>query len=211
MYNANKPNPDELPSAAQLIKSTVLAAIAAVVILLTVILPAEYGIAPTRIGKILGLTSMGEIKMQLAEEAEADHRKELQKKPNGDRSTLIDDVFGLFVGSAQAQTPKPAWRDKVSVTLAPGKGAEIKLVMKKDAVAEFSWTVEGGRVNYDLHGDGGSQSISYKKGRAVPGHEGTLKARFTGNHGWFWRNRGKQDVTVTLLVRGDYSEVKRTD
>ena len=69
MYNANKPNSDELPSSAQLIKSTVLAAIAAVVILLTVILPAEYGIDPTRIGKIFGLTSMGEIKMQLAEEA----------------------------------------------------------------------------------------------------------------------------------------------
>ena len=83
--------------------------------------------------------------------------------------------------------------------------------MKKDAVAEFAWTVEGGRVNYDLHGDGGGQSISYKKGRAVPGHQGSVKARFTGNHGWFWRNRGKKNVTVTLLVRGAYSEVKRTD
>ena len=209
MYNANKPDPEELPSSAQLVKSTFMAAIAAAVILIAVILPAEYGVDPTRIGKMLGLTSMGEIKVQLAEEAEADHRRELRKKPNGDGSSLIDDVFGLFVGSAHAQAPEPAWTDKVSFTLAPGKGAEIKLAMKKDAVAEFSWTVEGGRVNYDLHGDGGGKSVSYKKGRSVPGHKGSVRARFTGNHGWFWRNRGKKDVTVTLLVRGSYSEVKR--
>lgn len=215
MYNANKPNPQELPSAAQLLRSTVIAAIAAAVILVTIILPAEYGIDPTRIGKMLGLASMGEIKTQLAEEAKADRLKELrelQKKKGGeDRSSLLRDLFGGLVGSAHAQTAKPAWTDKVSITLAPGQGAEIKLVMKKAAVATFTWTVEGGRVNYDLHGDGGGQSISYKKGRAVPGHEGSLKAKFTGNHGWFWRNRGKRNVTVTLLVRGDYSEVKRTD
>lgn len=215
MYNANKPNPDELPSAAQLVKSTVIAAIAAAVILVTIILPAEYGIDPTRIGKMLGLASMGEIKTQLAEEAEADRLKELrelQKKKGGeDRSGLLRGLFGGLVGSAHAQTAKPTWTDKVSITLTPGQGAEIKLVMKKDAVATFAWTVEGGRVNYDLHGDGGGQSISYEKGRAVPGHEGHLTAEFTGNHGWFWRNRGKQSVTVILLVRGDYSEVKRTD
>jgi hypothetical protein len=210
MYNANKPNSEDLPSTAQLLKSTVIAAAAAAVILVTVVLPAEYGVDPTRIGKLLGLASMGEIKAQLAKEAETDRLKELQDKgKRNDRSSLIEGLIGVFVASAQAQTAKPAWTDKVSVTLAPGEGAEIKLVMQKDAVAEFAWTVAGGRVNYDLHGDGGGQSVSYKKDRAVPGHEGSLKAQFTGNHGWFWRNRGKQNVTVTLLVRGGYSEVKR--
>tara|TARA_R110000787_G_scaffold22528_3_gene65326 strand:- start:101 stop:745 length:645 start_codon:yes stop_codon:yes gene_type:complete len=214
MYNSNKPDPEELPSSIQLIKSTVIAAIAAAVILITVVLPAEYGVDPTRIGKMLGLASMGEIKAQLAEEAEIDRLKELQQQKqidNKDRSSLMENMFGLLVGTANAQTPSPAWTDKVSVTLEPGKGAEIKLAMKKDAVAAFAWTVEGGVVNYDLHGDGDGQSISYEKGRAAPGRDGSLKAKFTGNHGWFWRNRGKQDVTVTLQVRGDYSEVKRTD
>jgi hypothetical protein len=214
MYNSNRPDPEDLPSSRQLIKSTIIAAIAAAVILVTVILPAEYGIDPTRIGKMLGLASMGEIKTQLAEEAEIDRLKELrQQKLTGDKdqSSLMENMFGLLVSTAHAQAAKPVWTDKVSVTLTPGKGTEIKLVMKKDAVAVFAWTVDRGVVNYDLHGDGGGQSISYKRGRAVPGHEGSLKAKFTGNHGWFWRNRGKQDVTVTLNVRGAYSEVKRTD
>ena len=214
MYNSNRPDPEDLPSSRQLIKSTIIAAIAAAVILVTVILPAEYGIDPTRIGKMLGLASMDEIKTQLAEEAEIDRLKELRQQKltdDKDQSSLMENMFGLLVSTAHAQAAKPVWTDKVSVTLTPGKGTEIKLVMKKDAVAVFAWTVDRGVVNYDLHGDGGGQTISYKRGRAVPGHEGSLKAKFTGNHGWFWRNRGKQDVTVTLNVRGAYSEVKRTD
>ena len=210
MYNANKPDPEELPSAAQLLKSTVIAAIAAAVLLITVVLPAEYGVDPTRIGRMLGLASMGEIKAQLAEEAEADRRMELMKKKAGEgRSSWLNDILSTFVGAAHAQTEKPAWTDTVSLTLTPGEGAEIKLAMEKGAVAEFLWKVEGGVVNYDLHGDGGGESISYQKGRAVPGQEGALKAAFTGNHGWFWRNRGKKDVVVTLSVRGAYSAIKR--
>jgi len=39
--------------------------------------------------------------------------------------------------------------------------------------------------------------------------EGELVAVFSGNHGWFWRNRGQADVTVILQTRGQYREVKR--
>ena len=34
-------------------------------------------------------------------------------------------------------------------------------------------------LNYDTHGDGGGQSISYEKGRGVPGDEGELVAPST--------------------------------
>jgi len=214
MYNANRPGPDDLPSAAQLLKSTLLAAIAAVVILVTVVLPAEYGIDPTRIGRMLGLAEMGEIKVQLAREAEADRQMEQQQREGerrpDDRSGLLNRMFRLVIGTAHAQAA-PAWRDEVSVTLKPGQGAEIKLTMEKGAVAEFAWAVDGGVVNYDLHADGSGQTISYEKGLAVPRKEGSLKAAFAGNHGWYWRNRGKQDVTVKLSVRGDYKQVKRVE
>ena len=72
MYNSDTPSQAELPSSNQLIKSTILAAIAAIVILFTVVLPAEYGIDPTGVGKLLRLTEMGQVKQQLAEEAAAD-------------------------------------------------------------------------------------------------------------------------------------------
>ncbi len=151
MYNAQKPDLDDLPSSARLLKSTVIAAAAAVAILVTVVLPAEYGIDPTGSGGVLGLTQMGEIKSQLAEEAEMD-----REMPPGDegQSRLIDGLLGLFVSTAYAQDAADSWDEEVSFTLAPGESTEFKLVMDEDAEVDFLWVAEGGVVNYDLHGDG---------------------------------------------------------
>ena len=82
--------------------------------------------------------------------------------------------------------------------------------MEEGAEAEFNWNAREGVVNFDLHGDGGGRSISYEKGRGVPAATGVLKAAFTGNHGWFWRNRTGSPLTVTVRLRGAYGEVKRT-
>lgn len=210
MHNGNKPNPDELPTSAQLIKSTIIAAIAAVIILVTIVLPSEYGIDHTGIGKALGLAEMGEIKVQLTEEAEADRQMQLQNSEAVDKQSSIGGrLLGLFVGAAHAQTNASEWTEQYSVTLKPGQGIEVKLAMKKGAKVEFLWAADNGVLNYDLHGDGGGQFKSYKKGRAVERAESTLMAEFTGNHGWFWRNRDKQDVTLTLYVRGDYNKMIR--
>jgi hypothetical protein len=54
------------------VRSTLVAAAIAIALLITVVLPAEYGIDPTRVGRLLGLTQMGEIKVRLAREAAAD-------------------------------------------------------------------------------------------------------------------------------------------
>lgn len=62
----------ELPSARALLRSTLIALVVAIVLLTTVVLPAEYGMDPTGIGRVLGLTQMGEIKVRLAREAAAD-------------------------------------------------------------------------------------------------------------------------------------------
>lgn len=204
MFNAEKPNLEELPSAMQLLKSTIIAAVSAVVILVTVVLPAEYGIDPTGVGRAIGLAEMGEIKTQLADEAEADR---MHDAAADERSGLSGALFGLFVGTAHAQQAE-TWRDEITFTLAPGDSAEWKLVMAKGQTAEYRMTVEGGRVNFDLHGHGSGQSVSYEKGRGSAGSQGALVAGFDGEHGWFWRNRDKADVTVTVQVRGEYSAFK---
>jgi hypothetical protein len=77
MYNEDMPTRAELPTSRQLIRSTLIALTAAIVILVTAVLPGEYGIDPTGIGRLLGLAEMGEIKVQLAEEAEADRQRDL--------------------------------------------------------------------------------------------------------------------------------------
>ena len=204
MFNAKKPSLDELPSSAQLIRSTAIAAASAVAILVTVVLPAEYNIDPTGIGGVLGLSEMGEIKAQLAEEAEADRLLEIEAE---EQSSLMNDIFGLFVGTARAQEAE-VWRDETTFTLAPGDSAEWKLVMEEGQTVEYRMLVDGGRVNFDMHGHGGGQSVTYEKGRGSTGDEGEIIAAFDGEHGWFWRNRDSQPATVTVQVRGQYTEFK---
>ncbi len=69
-------NPDtpvtQNASLRKLVRSTLIALVVAVALLVTVVLPAEYGIDPTGVGRVLGLTRMGEIKTRLAKEAAAD-------------------------------------------------------------------------------------------------------------------------------------------
>ncbi|MAZ83736.1 MAG: transmembrane anchor protein [Rhizobiales bacterium] len=209
MNNAPKPNIEDLPTKAQLFRSSIIAGIGAVAILITIYLPAEYAIDPTGVGRAIGLTEMGEIKVQLAEEAEVDRL--LNEQLGQDQSSsVLDGFFGLFVGTAHAQEAQ-AWQDTLTFTLTPGGSADIKMVMAKGATADYEWTADGGRINFDLHAHGGDDSITYERGRGETSGEGTLNAAFDGNHGWFWRNRDSVDVTITLQLRGNYSEITQSN
>ncbi|MBF0326481.1 MAG: transmembrane anchor protein [Alphaproteobacteria bacterium] len=204
MYNSDIPTRADLPTSKQLLRSTVIAILAAAAILVTIVLPAEYGIDPTGIGRTIGLAEMGEIKKQLAEEAEQDHGAADRK------SSLIERIFAaVWIKPAAAQTAPTGRSDEMTITLKPGEGSEIKLAMKKGSKVNYAWTASGGVVNYDMHGDAGGQETSYEKGRAKSGAEGVLEAGADGNHGWFWRNRDKTDVTVTLRTSGAYADIKR--
>jgi hypothetical protein len=196
MYNADLPTRAELPSTKELLRSTLIALATAIAILVTAVLPAEYAVDPTGIGRVLGLTQMGEIKMQLAAEAAQDRASSAAEAPPTEPADAP-------VVVADART------DEISVTLAPGEGAEVKLTMQQGARTRYEWTVSGGVVNYDLHGDGRGNATSYQQGRGAPGRSGELEAAFDGSHGWFWRNRGTSEVTVTLRVVGAHTDIRR--
>lgn len=243
MYNTDLPTRAELPSTGKLIRSTLIAAVVAAALLVTVVLPAEYAIDPTGAGRLLGLTEMGEIKQQLAEEAELDREasqaatdeaspeatpeqpatastssgaadpvaasEPAQEEPQPEASHAMADASSSQEEAPESPEAAATWRDEVSFTLTPGEGTEYKLTMEEGAVAMFAWSSDGGPINFDTHGDGNGNSISYEKGRGVPEDEGELEAAFTGNHGWFFRNRNDNEVTVVLRIDGDYGELKR--
>ncbi|MBE0485406.1 hypothetical protein [Marinobacter sp.] len=221
MYNTDRPNREELPTTAKLVRSTIIAAIVALLLLVTVVMPAEYALDPTGAGRVLGLTEMGEIKEQLAEEAAADAAAQMvavQPQTQAPAPAAVEPAATAEAApeaEPAQEEPAPAtaheteWKDEVRFVLTPGQGTEFKLTMNEGAIARFSWESEGGPVNFDTHGDGGGRSISYQKGRGVPEDEGELEAAFTGNHGWFFRNRNNNDVTLVLRTGGDYGELKR--
>ena len=219
MYNTDTPSRAELPSTRQLIRSTLIAAVCAVVLLYTVVLPSEYGVDPTGIGRTLGLTEMGEIKTRLAKEAAEDaaatqaSNSKLTEAAGAVKPPKVAPAASPMADKTAAQSApasqSSSWRDEMTFTLSPGQGTEVKLKLKEGEKAQYSWSVKGGVVNFDTHGDAMGRSVSYEKGRGVASDEGELVAAFTGNHGWFWRNRGEADVTVTLQTGGAYSDIKR--
>jgi hypothetical protein len=106
--------------------------------------------------------------------------------------------------------PDSDWRDETAWVLNPDDAVEFKLTMRAGDEAEYEWTAQGGSLNFDAHGHGGGQAVTYGKGRATTRDEGTLKAPFDGHHGWFWRNRSGNPVSLTLRTRGQYSELVQT-
>ncbi|OYW46376.1 MAG: transmembrane anchor protein [Sphingomonadales bacterium 32-68-7] len=208
MFNSQRPRDEDLPTNRQLLGATGIAAVIAAALLVAVILPAEYAIDPTGIGRALGMTEMGETKVQLAQEAALDAAAE----------TAVADraASGAVVAATDTGSPAPSAdtrSDTTTLTLAPGEGAEIKVTANKGAQIQFAWSVEGGHVNFDTHGDPPNAPRDfyhgYGKGRESTGEEGRLVAAFDGKHGWFWRNRSDAPVTVTLRTSGQYSEVRR--
>src|SRR5688500_2159983 len=202
--------PGELPSPRRLLRSTIIALVVAVVILVTMVLPAEYGVDPTGIGRVLGLTQMSETKMALARE-EAEHAEEDAASGSANAAPAAEPASAPAVASATTPAVDPTGKSDVTdVTLAPNQSHEIKLVMQKDARVTFAWSTDGGVVNFDTHGDSPTRKYhGYGKGTAAKADTGVLVAAFDGNHGWFWRNRGTDTVTVTLRTSGAYQELKR--
>ena len=214
MYNTDLPSRAELPSSARLLRSTIVAVLVAAGLLVTTVLPAEYGIDLTGIGRILGLTQMGEIKMTLAAEvrtAQASPQPGAATTPAGVQRPQGADVAS--VPKPVAQEVSGARQDTTTIRLKPGAAAEVKLVMRKDAKVRYEWSSAGGPVNYDTHGDIHNAPKDfyhgYGKGRNETANAGTLQAAFDGKHGWFWRNRSGAEVTITLKTDGEYDRIDR--
>ena len=180
-------------------RSTLLAAGAAAVLLVVAVLPAEYGLDPTGLGRVLGLTQMGEVKMALAQEATATAAAETASEASAE--ALLAAATGPVENA-----------DTTRVEIAPGADLEVKLVMRAGADVAYSWSTDRGTVGYDLHGGpDAATSESYKAGAGAWSDQGTLTAGADGLHGWYWKNETARPLTVSLRTDGDYLEVVRLD
>ena len=213
MYNSELPNQIKLPSSKQLLRSTIIAIITAAVVLVTVVLPAEYGIDPTGIGRVLGLTQMGKIKVQLAAEA-AQHRaapaSALEQSASASPQAAVPEAQKASPLAANSTTSSQAAQktDEKTVTLKPGEAVEVKLEMSKGAKAKYEWTSAGGPVNQNTYTETPNGTHTYSKGQGVERDVGEIIAISDGYHGWAWRNRNNKEVTITLKTTGEYRSVK---
>lgn len=197
-------NSNPLPSLRKLLKATVIAIIVAGVILISTVLPAEFGIDPTGIGKVLGLTALSAANPESASQT-LDTSKQSPNAKSPEPAVQSP-------GGTLTKSNIPYRNDEMSITLKPNEGAEIKVTMRKGEQLVFNWVTEGGPVNVDLHGEktnDGENSTSYWKGMQLANDQGAFVAPYDGTHGWFWRNRGDKPVTVKVKVSGFYEKFER--
>ena len=187
--------PEVAPSAItasrrELAKGTGIAAAIAAVALTFFVLPSEYGIDPTGVGGVLGLTAL--------------HAPAPEETPE----PAPVGATGTIAGRQQ-----PAYRsDTKQVTLPPGKGLEVKTTLDKGAALIYSWKTEGGEVvNHDFHGEPlgakDDEFESFIKERGVSESRGMLIAPFPGTHGWFWGNKTDKPIVITLTASGFYTDI----
>jgi len=200
------------PSTGRLLKATGVALAVAAIVLVTTVLPAEYGIDPTGIGSRLGLDALA------GNASAAELPPPVEQVPVADSVAPADaqdaaeaaNVFGAEPGQtfdtqAVSKHDAPYRRDTMSVTLQPGEGAEIKAELASGDAFLFHWTASGD-VAVDMHGERSNAAkdeyTSYSIERAQRQVSGQLVAPFTGRHGWYWLNRGSEAVTVQVEVTG---------
>ena len=184
-----------LPSPEKLIKAIVFALIVAGVILIAIVLPAEYGIDPTRIGSKLGLTALSATQSSVKVVSPVNETVEPGQQ---------------LLTSAVVISEVPFQSKEMSITLAADEGTEIKALMKKGEQFVFSWTTDGGKVNVDMHGEkpnAGEEFTSYWIDEKQSSANGTFVAPFDGSHGWYWHNRTDKPVTIKLKVSGFYNKL----
>lgn len=175
-----------LPAIPQLIRAITISVVIAAVILVVAVLPAEYRIDPTGIGERIGLLRPPTAAVDLSTPVSAEAAATVTK----------------------SATPYRA--DEMTLTLKPGQEAEIKATMKQGESFVFGWNVEGGTVEFDMHGeplDGSGAATRYWKGEDAASANGTFHAPFDGRHGWFWQNLTWEPVTIRLKTSGYYEKI----
>jgi hypothetical protein len=209
-------NQQSKPSQANLLKGALLALVAAIVVTVLFVLPAEYGVDPTGIGAKLGL-------LDIAATAET-----LEDGGSSGGNTIVEgtwpgvpEEFDFYepdiLGDPYSRTQSTKFRsDTITIELDVGEQTEYKAIMKQGDVLVYHWKLDKGVVYTDFHADPGENAaaagypdryyIRYAESE-IGESSGSLVAPFDGNHGWYWLNIEEAPITITLEVHGYYGRV----
>jgi len=180
-----------------LIIASAFALLLAAIILLSAVLPAEYGIDPTGIGKMMGLSALSE------------PTKDGNKALAIICPVLPPQTINQAAGSTEPipKEPLPQWQDSVKIIVPAGEGLEYKFHLVKGATLDYSWTTDGAKLYFDFHGEPKGDKTGYFKSFKVSSDNqstGTLTAPFEGPHGWYWENKTRSPVAIILNTKGSY-------
>ncbi len=173
-----KPLPEELPGPGALWLATIAAVAIALLLTITIILPAERGIDPTGIGTSLDLTRMGQLKAALAED----------DAPVKDRPLQTDEIaVAVFPGQGK----------EIKMEMEKGFTATYSWTANGPLYHDTHGDIY---ANSDVY-------LSYSMEESADNDSGSITAYFGGYHGWYWKNQSNKIVTVTLKTSGEYHDI----
>lgn len=194
----------------QLIKSIIIALILGVLVLVSAVFPAEYGMDPLGTGKLFGFEKLYKVDKKETKVSTLNFKKITLEKI-GSTAAVPKPI--------EANNPPPEEQytlreDTIKVLIPAGKGLEYKFKVLKYGSVKYEWSTDSGIVYIDFHGEVKqknppknvfyeSYTLAYSNNMA-----GTLTAPFEGKHGWYYRNDTKKDISITLRLKGQYTLFK---
>ena len=183
-----------------------IAAVGSLALLVLVVLPAEFGVDPTGVGKRLGLL---EISSQSTPTSDDNVSMSFNIGEYDSEAELIDEsVQGLI--HLEGNVFKS---DVIDIEIEDIGEVEYKFIMPADTTFVYAWEVldtRGEGVYYDFHGHPTSDDaadfpedfeMAYAKGEGVA-QNGSFTSPFAGYHGFYFMNIEEGPITVRLTISG---------
>ena len=193
----------------QILKSLLIALIIGAVVLVTAVLPAEYGMDPLGTGKLFGFSKLyqGNNQKENNETSNSLNFKKIKMEKLGSPQSTAK--------PSEANNPPPEVQypereDTIEVIVPSEKGVEYKFKSLKYGSTKYEWSTDKGIVYIDFHGevkqDNPPKNVFYESYTLAYSNNmaGTLTAPFEGKHGWYFRNETNEPIFVTIRLNGQY-------
>jgi len=185
----------------KLIKNTGIAALIAIVLLLTIILPAEYDRDPTGVGSVLGIRGLS-------------HQAAVENV-----NAEIEENAMAAASPLHINHQPPLKFIDVGLVLEPYGQGEFKLKMQANARLSYLWHSGTDLVYADLHGhtlvvgeDGEEEIVvRYLETQEGTGESGQLETPFGGDHGWYFLNLETRPINIRVQISGNFDSHEYID
>ena len=175
------------PSRHALAKATVIALLISIGVLVTIVMPAEFGVDPTGTGRVLGLLDL------YASESTAAAPATILPTEGGPVFTQVN----------------PYKSDSRELVIGAYGTVEFKYQLDAGAAMLYEWRATE-PVGFDFHTEregNPDASDTFEKGEASE-KRGAYIAPYAGIHGWYWKNNTEREVRIALTSTGFYPSAK---
>jgi hypothetical protein len=188
----------------KILKNVKYTTIWAAIIFVIIVLPAEYGKDPTWFWKLTWLNKLApNYQVESIDTVESSNAIESDTSVTQDTLTRQESI-------KEDNEPSYDYQElEKTYTLKAWRDTEVKFKMYKWGEMTFDWQSTG-TVYLDQHWEPttseGKAFLPYKsvKEWRFESDSGTLRAEFTGTHGWYWRNLSNEEITIKLTLKGNF-------